>query len=172
MRPRQEVQDWVDVVWFKGSVPKHAFNMWIANYDRMPTRARLADWGLPISPNCALCSGHRETRDHLLLSCDFSVEIWKAVFSKCHPPSVMFTDWSELLSWIRSSSSAKFTLLKKFTVQTVIYHIWRQRNNFIHNQKAVPPSIVFQGIEREMRNIISSRRHSKLFRSLMTLWFS
>lgn len=30
LRPREEVKDWVDVVWFKGSVPKHSFTMWVA----------------------------------------------------------------------------------------------------------------------------------------------
>lgn len=41
-RFREQVKDWVDVVWFKGSVPKHAFTMWVANWDRLPTRERLA----------------------------------------------------------------------------------------------------------------------------------
>lgn len=27
LRPRQDIQDWHDVVWFKGSLPKHAFTM-------------------------------------------------------------------------------------------------------------------------------------------------
>ncbi|XP_056843211.1 uncharacterized protein LOC130495738 [Raphanus sativus] len=146
--------------------------MWIANYDRLPTRSRLAEWGLPISPDCAFCSRYQETRDHLLLSCEFSVDIWKAVFSRCSPPPAMFTEWSELLSWIRSPASSKSSLLRKLVAQTVIYHIWRQRNNLIHNQKSIPPPIVFQGIDRDVRNIISSRRHRKLFRSLMALWFS
>ncbi|XP_013607564.1 PREDICTED: uncharacterized protein LOC106314188 [Brassica oleracea var. oleracea] len=40
LRPREETKDWVDVVWFKGGIPKHAFTMWVANYDRLPTRSR------------------------------------------------------------------------------------------------------------------------------------
>lgn len=47
MRPRQEIQEWHDVVWFKGAVPKDAFTMWIANFDRLPTRSRLVSWGIP-----------------------------------------------------------------------------------------------------------------------------
>lgn len=42
LRPRQEEVDWCDVVWFKGAVPKHSFTMWVANYDRLPTRNKLA----------------------------------------------------------------------------------------------------------------------------------
>lgn len=40
IRPRQQKQDWVDVVWFKGAVPKHSFTMWVANYDRLPTQSQ------------------------------------------------------------------------------------------------------------------------------------
>lgn len=69
LRPRQDTKDWTDVVWFKGAVLKHSFTMWIANYDRLPTKSRLADWGLPISANCSLSSTFDETREHLLLSC-------------------------------------------------------------------------------------------------------
>lgn len=52
LRPKQELQVWHDVVWFKGALPKHAFTMWVANYDRLSTRARLASWGLPIPVSC------------------------------------------------------------------------------------------------------------------------
>jgi len=83
LRPRQEVKSWVDVVWFKGAIPKLSFNMWVANYDRLPTRSRLVEWGLPISADCLLCSTYVETRDHLLFSCTYSQAIWREVFSRC-----------------------------------------------------------------------------------------
>lgn len=121
LRPREEIKDWVDVVWFKGGIPKHQFTMWIANYDRLPTRSRLAAWGLPLSPLCPLCSKHEETIDHLLLSCEFTIDVWKEVLLRCVSPSTMFTTWAELLSWIRSSSSKRLTLLKKLAVQTLVF---------------------------------------------------
>lgn len=31
LRPREEVKDWVDIVWFKGGIPKHVFTMWVSN---------------------------------------------------------------------------------------------------------------------------------------------
>lgn len=45
-RPRELPKDWSEAVWFNGCVPKHAFNMWIAQLDRMPTRSRLSRWGV------------------------------------------------------------------------------------------------------------------------------
>ncbi|XP_018488210.1 uncharacterized protein LOC108858841 [Raphanus sativus] len=171
LRPRQEIQNWVDVVWFKGVIPKLSFNMWIANYDRMPTRSRLAAWGVAISPSCPLCSNFDETRDHLLLSCAYSQSIWKEVFVRCNTPRRAFTDWSELLSWIRATPSKKFSLLRKIATHAVVYHKWKQRNNLVHNQSSIPASTVFNGIDKEVRNIISARRYRKLYDSLMVLWF-
>ncbi|KAF2553921.1 hypothetical protein F2Q68_00033760, partial [Brassica cretica] len=54
--------------------------------------------------------------------------------------------------------------------QTVIFHLCKQTNNLIHNQISITASAVFQGIDRDMRNIISARRHSKQFSSIMPLW--
>lgn len=38
--------------------------------------------------------------------------------------------------------------------QTVVFHLWKQRNNLIHNQISMPPNIVFQGIDKKLKNII------------------
>ena len=170
LRPRQMIQNWHDVVWFKGSVPKHAFTMWTANYDRLPTKARLSTWGLPISPLCSFCSKDPETREHLFLTCEYSLDVWRNVFHRCHPPTSPFSDWAELLSWIRAPASMRLSLLRKLATQTVVFHLWKQRNNLIHNQTSLPAEAVFRSIDKELRNVISSRRENKKFRDLMAMW--
>lgn len=144
--------------------------MWIANYDRLPTRSRLAAWGLQVSPTCPLCSTYDETRDHLLIQCDFGKDVWREILIRCQPPAAMFKNQEELLSWIRSSPSKRLTLLRKLAVHTFVFHLWKQRNSFIHNQISLSAATVFYAIDKEMRNIISARRKRKQFRSLMTMW--
>lgn len=170
LRPREDRKEWSDVVWIRGGIPKHSFTMWIANYDRLPTRSRLASWGLQISPLCPFCSTHDENRDHLLLACVYSTDIWREVMIRCCSPSTRLTTWSELLSWIRASASRKLLLLRKLATQTTVFHLWKQRNNLIHNQSSISVASVFFGIDRDMKNIISARRVRKRFRSLMVLW--
>ena len=170
LRPKQEIQDWHDVVWFKGSIPKHAFTMWTANYDRLPTKARLTSWGLPLSPLCSFCSREPEMREHLFLSCEYSLDVWSYVFSRCHPPTSPLTDWAELLSWIQVPNSKRLSLLRKLATQTVVFHLWKQRNNLIHNQISFPAIAVFRSIDKELRNVISARRKYKKFRDLMAIW--
>ena len=56
------------LVWFKNMVPKHAFNFWVANLNRLPLNERLHQWGLMDSGLCTLCSTDQESRDHLFLT--------------------------------------------------------------------------------------------------------
>ncbi|KAL9306427.1 putative reverse transcriptase zinc-binding domain-containing protein [Arabidopsis thaliana] len=144
--------------------------MWVAHLNRLPTRQRLASWGVAPSPLCCICSIAIESRDHLFLSCAFSSEIWKLVFMRLSPSLHLFNTWSELLSWLRSSSSSAPSTLRKVTAQATIYHIWKQRNNVLHNLQSIPPLLIFNSIDREVRNTISARRHRKRWRNLMLLW--
>ena len=153
----------------KGAIPKLSFTMWTANYDRLPTRARLAAWGMAISPLCPFCSNYEESRDHLFLGCEYSKEVWGGVFARCHPPSHTFTNWAELLSWIRDAPP-KLILLRKLATQSTVYHLWKQRNNLIHNQTSVPAATVLHATDKVIRNIISTRRHRKHLDKLMILW--
>ncbi|KAG5394385.1 hypothetical protein IGI04_024348 [Brassica rapa subsp. trilocularis] len=40
----------------------------------------------------------------------------------------------------------------------------------VHNQISIPAAMVFFGIDKELRNIISARRHRKHFDSFMAMW--
>lgn len=55
MRLRSDVKSWADLIWFKGHIPKHAFTMWAANYNSLPTRSRLFSWGMHVPKDCCLC---------------------------------------------------------------------------------------------------------------------
>lgn len=55
LRPKADLVSWYESIWFKGATPKHAFTMWIANLDRLPTKSRLTSWGMNIQTICGLC---------------------------------------------------------------------------------------------------------------------
>lgn len=153
--------------WYKGA--KHAFNMWVTNINRLSTRQRLVAWGVTSCSDCCLCSSLPETRDHLMLSCAFTAVIWTQVFSRLSPHHQLFCSWNELLSCIRQSSTRAPSLLRKVAVHSVIYHTWKQRNNILHDNQSIPPLTVFKIIDREVWNIINSRRHRKRWKDLMLL---
>lgn len=167
MRPSLPPQPETDIIWFKVAIPRNNFTMWVANMDKLPTRARLASWGPQLNISCCLCSAHEESRDHLFLSCDYSSEVWRFAIANLNPPRTRFCSWPELLSWIRSSSSSAPALLRKLVAQCTIYHLRKQRNNVLHNQLTQTPSVIFKLIDREIRNTITSRRNGKQFQNLM-----
>ena len=170
LRPRANGVDWCSSIWFKGAIPRHAFNMWTANLDRLPTKTRLASWGMNIDTLCGLCSSQQECRDHLFLSCDFAQFIWHQVSLRLHLPRIALTTWSNLLSWVRTKHSRSPPTLRKLVAQSVVYHLWKQRNNLLHNQVYILPSQIFRDIDREMKNTITARQPNKRFRNLMRLW--
>ncbi|KAF2538882.1 hypothetical protein F2Q68_00022476 [Brassica cretica] len=52
----------------------------------------------------------------------------------------------------------------------IVYHLWKQRNNVLHNHLVLPPTAIFKLIDREMRNTITARRGRKQFLTLMAKW--
>nr|VDD43563.1 unnamed protein product [Brassica oleracea] len=169
-RPREPPKEWSKLIWFSGCVPKHAFNMWIAQLDRMPVRTRLERWGVTDASNCPVCLFGIETRDHILLTCGYSSEIWRYVLPRLESPNVCFMNWTELLSWIKAPARGNFCTLKKIVTQSTLYHIWRQRNNILHNQVLIPPDTVFRIIDREVRNIPLGRRGRRPYNTLLSSW--
>lgn len=61
-------------------------------------------------------------------------------------------------------------LLRKLVSQAVVFHLWKQRNNLIHNNEVIPASTIFRFIDKEVKNIISAKREQKRFKALMFLW--
>lgn len=163
------LRPWAKSIWFKGAVPRNAFNMWIATLNRLPTRARLATWGLQINDVWCLCGQHTETRDHLLLSCAYSYAVCNLVLSRLGPVHHHMS-WAELLSWTSQQSAAAPSTLRKLVAQSMVYHLWKQRNNVLHNLHSLPPINISIVIDREVRNTITARRHRRRFWALMTLW--
>ncbi|KAG5374620.1 hypothetical protein IGI04_039216, partial [Brassica rapa subsp. trilocularis] len=111
-----------------------------------------------------------ETRDHILLTCGYSSEIWRYILPRLESPDVCFMNWTELLSWIKAPARGNFCTLKKIVTQSTLYHIWRQRNNILHNQVLIPPDTVFRIIDRDVRNILLGRRGRRAYNTLLSSW--
>ncbi|KAF2563761.1 hypothetical protein F2Q70_00016016 [Brassica cretica] len=48
----------------------------------------------------------------------------------------------------------------------IIFHLWKQRNNVIHNQISLSTAAVFRLVDRDVRTIITAKRQRKNFTSL------
>lgn len=108
--------------------------MWMANMDRLPTKARLSTWGTISDSTCSLCEIFNETRDHLFLRCPYSYGVWRLCFQRLRCPFMRFNTWDIFMRWLRSSSSSTPALsLRLIMTQAMIYCLWRERNRRILN---------------------------------------
>ena len=121
--------DWGSVVWFRRHIPKHAFHVWVAVLDRMPTRDRLTRWGLSIDTLCTFCRQGAEERDHLFLRCCVVRRIWRQIMRKVRGPYWLL-GCEDIIQWLRikcgSNSLQSFVI--KLGFGAAVYHIWMERN--------------------------------------------
>ncbi|XP_018512880.1 uncharacterized protein LOC108871187 [Brassica rapa] len=172
LRPRAAAKDWSKVVWFKNMVPKHAFNFWVANLDRLPVNERLVQWGLMDIGTCTFCSTDEETRDHLLFSCRFAVEIWDRVKHRLGAPRIFFTSGQAMIGWlVQQRWSPRRRLLSLIVCQATVYHIWRERIDRKHGRPPSTPLAIFNKIDRVTKDILLARRRNKGCTTLLSLWF-
>ena len=163
----------IHVVWFKNMVPKHAFNFWVANLNRLPLNEHLHQWGLIDSGLCTICSTDQESRDHLFLNCRFAADVWDRVKQKFGSPLIRITSWNDLIEWLLSrTGSSRQRYLSKTVCQTAVYFIWKDRNDRKHGRPPSTSIVIFNKIDRTTKDTLLARRHNKGCRNLLFLWFS
>lgn len=68
---------------------------------------------------------------------------------------------AELIQWTMTSSTTAPARLRMMVVQVVIYSVWQQRNNILHNQSLLPPMVAFRVLNRLIINSIYASRHRR-----------
>ncbi|WZY76441.1 hypothetical protein YC2023_022825 [Brassica napus] len=170
IRERQQHCNWYNVVWFKGNTPKHAFHMWVAVNDRLPTRSRLAAWGMLTPTTCCLCMCADESRDHIFIECPFSKDLWRMMLQKLSSPRLTFHSWTQLLNCPSTAHVRPLRILRSVAVQAIVYNLWTERNSRIFKSKVLTTSELFKIVDRQVRNTISARKTRKHFKNLMAVW--
>ncbi|KAJ9561644.1 hypothetical protein OSB04_006804 [Centaurea solstitialis] len=125
---------WSDVVWFKGHIHKHAFCMWLACWQRLPTQDRLRLWKEePPDYKCSLCHNVEDSHSHLFFDCIVANQIWMGVTEAIgwmDAPTMLV----DVLEVVRSKS-----LLHRLALSASVYEVWMERNKrlFTNEKRAV-----------------------------------
>lgn len=170
MRQRASIKSWTSHVWFKGSVPRHSFLMWLVHLDRLPTRARLASWGLNTPTSCCLCDDFVECRDHLFLTCSWSQELWRLTLSRLGVTVAGFYTWTAFSVWLDIKDATTTRYLKRLVALATIYCIWFERNKRLHDNISTSPRTIFKQLDRFIRDAILSKRNRRQYGTLMQEW--
>ncbi|XP_042983287.1 uncharacterized protein LOC122312690 [Carya illinoinensis] len=101
-------------IWRNKALPKAAFFVWIAAFEKVLTIDNLRRRGLIIVDRCCLCKNSGEIVDHLLLHCDFARDAWNHLFSRMGLAWTMLRMVVELLaSWRGISGTTQIAAMWK-----------------------------------------------------------
>ena len=171
IRDKHEEVGWSSSVWIAQGVPRFAFITCLAVKNRLATGDRMRTWG--IQQDCVLCGEKDKTRDHLFFACPYSYTVCDRLATKLIGSSIN-PYWNDNLSLIKNGS---FTRVDRVLIcllfQTLIYHIWRERNARRHQKGSQPVEHMIKLTDKSIRNRISSLKYRSDHKlgSLMCRWF-
>lgn len=76
IRPKGNILPWVNMLWFRGNIPRHAVILWMAVKQRLYTQDRMLNFGIINRISCVFCRLNIECHDHLFFECSLSQRIW------------------------------------------------------------------------------------------------
>ena len=152
LRRRATPKAWNVSLWHSFHIPACSFISWLAFRKRLLTKERMRDLFMNVDQKCVLCNCNDEDTEHLFLGCPYSYLLLR----EC-PFSVVF-NWN---SWMRGIFfHDNLTQFEKdigfLYINVVIYLVWRERNDRLHNQGTMRVGHLGQKIKRMVREKLFS----------------
>ncbi|KAJ6327875.1 hypothetical protein OIU78_014689, partial [Salix suchowensis] len=138
------------LLWHEWHTPRFSFVLWLASRGRLRTMDRLHRSS---QRTCILCNEHEETHCHLFFACKFSSSIWQDVSARAQLvwiPAPWPQTWAAMVQRFCNKNNPRHKLVGLVLASTV-YHLWRERNHRIFNNK-------FSNVQQTKDAIIQSIR--------------
>ena len=122
---------------------------------------------------CELCGERDETRDHLYFACPYSYMLWEAPARKIVGSGVNpYWQWTLQRLQAMGTKGVDSCVVRLF-FQTLIYHIWRERNARRHQQRRHSIEQMRRLIDKAMRNKIYSLKYKSEHKlgGMLRRWF-
>ena len=162
---------WSRMVWFPQGVPRSSFITWLVIKNRLSTWDRMRQWGLV--QGCVLCGERDETRDHLFFACLFYYTVWENLAGRLLGKGIN-PDWQWTINCMQRLGEKRMdTILAKMLLQSVIYHVWRERNTRRHHQTWMSTDQMRRIVDKAVINRIVSLRYKydHKYGGLLQRWF-
>ncbi|GKB35542.1 lupus La protein [Tanacetum coccineum] len=135
IRPRGDVVNWHDLVWFSHAIPRHAFHLWLVIKRKLKTQDVLRQWDVSSNTNlnllrCPLCGLQPDSHDHLFFECVFSSQVWDYLKTYAGIPNAQanLDPIISLLIMLPKKRSAR-SVIAKLVFAASSYFIWQERNS-------------------------------------------
>ena len=173
IRQTAEPVSWAGLVWFKEEIPRCSFITWLSVLQRLPTRDRLASWGMNVPAHCVLCSTGLESHDHLFFQCTYASSVWSrfCVGRYLSAPPVSTLACANAMRCHQFTSTPRTIPVLKLILQVVIYCLWRERNARIFTTTSIPATVLASRVDRMIRDrLLSIPTRSPSHVSLLQLY--
>jgi len=170
LREVHPVVKWWKIVWSPTSIPRHSFTLWLVFRDALITKQRMSGWGYTGQILCPFCYGAQESRDHLFFRCSFNRRIWTEIIADCSFFNVPL-DWEDIEVWclkVMQGKSLKASL-GRLCLGATVYHLWKQRNDLLHNNTPRTEEAILTRVRWEARARIVAKGHFKHLGNSMNL---
>jgi len=138
-------------VWQKVAPPKVELMAWLALLGKLNTKDRLVRRGIiPAELNkCTFCDNHIEDLNHLLLSCQITWQVWKAIAEDLGGEIPLGDNLRNFFaSWINrriaNKTQRKLWLASFFAT---LWSLWMHRNAIIFKQHTMDMQAIYHTIK-------------------------
>lgn len=163
LREPSPLVPWSRLVWFKEEISRCSFVTWMVALARLPTRDRLASWGMNVPTQCVLCLSGTESHSHLFFQCPFVAAIWaKFSASPVLLAPVSIQALAGVIAHPHLAGVAGMDAVLKLILQVIVYCIWRERNVRIFQQVSTSVAEVFSRVDRLIKDrLLAISRHAQ-----------
>ena len=107
---------------------------------------------------CGFCNQALETLHHVFFACQYTAYIWQLFKLKLGFSNYNIGSLEEAAGKILQSFKGKHkqNILARATLNAVIWHIWKERNEWIFQHKARHKIILFRSIYEDIREIMKN----------------
>ncbi|GJR32563.1 RNA-directed DNA polymerase, eukaryota, reverse transcriptase zinc-binding domain protein [Tanacetum coccineum] len=133
--------------------------IWRLSLIKLPSRVNLDRKGLDVgSILCPICMDDVETVNHIFFSCNMAKDIW-SLFAKWWeldiPVCANISEWFEWVDALHISNKARMII--KGVGGTLLWYIWKFRNELIFNSPPLKKAMLWDSIVSQSFLWISSR---------------
>ncbi|CAJ2669139.1 unnamed protein product [Trifolium pratense] len=138
-------------IWNSPAPSKVIAFSWQLLHDRVPTKDNLLLRGIIqniLGGNCVWCNVSPESSSHLFLRCKVAHSVWYAIFKWLGVVIVMPPNFFHLFACFEEAASTKKTRQGfRLVWHSVLWAIWRARNNMVFNNLEVKPCEIIEEVK-------------------------
>ncbi|PKU75902.1 Putative ribonuclease H protein [Dendrobium catenatum] len=151
---------WHRMVWHKRNALKFSVFAWLANVGGLKTADALRIRNIMVPTLCCLCHNGDETLSHLFFECPYSFSILTALLKGTETllfrPNIL-----QIYDWLNGRFNGNVDVLNfyKLVLSSIIYFLWKERNNRIFGNQILCHTSLLLSIERAISEKITKWRN-------------